>query len=87
MWSVQASGKASDVRTSISKQFTAAAATAPSDRTRASAASFIDGVLAALGATLPVTVAATGTQGTSHPDGGAQNNITINIQHLTGAQG
>jgi hypothetical protein len=85
MWSVSASDKGSDVRPSIASQFTAAALTAPSDRTRASAASLIDGILAAQCPSLPITVNVSGRQGVSHPDNGAQNNVTVSIVHQGGS--
>jgi hypothetical protein len=85
-WNVTASGKSGDVRTSISKQFTAQALKAPADNSRASAASFIDGILATQGASTFLTVSASGVQGVRHPDGGSQNNVLISIVHQEGYQ-
>ena len=85
-WKVSASGKSSDVRSSISSQFTAQAATAPNDNSRASAASFIDGILALQGPSTFLSVKASGAQGVRHPDGGSQNSLTISIVHQDGTQ-
>ena len=85
-WKVSATGKATDVRTSISNQFKAQAAIAPNDNSRASAASFIDGVLALQGPATFLTVNASGAQGVRHPDNGSQNALTISIVHQDGVQ-